>query len=68
MRRSGRREPGQSGTGPTLVLNWDYTALHCRSDLAREMENLHERLNQASGATAAQTELNKKREYEARIL
>ena len=35
-----------------------------RSDLAREMENLAERLNQAGGSTAAQTELNKKKEYE----
>merc|ERR1712055_1173786 len=31
-----------------------------RSDLAREMESLGERLNEASGATAAQVELNKK--------
>merc|ERR1719361_2281534 len=30
-----------------------------RSDLAREMEQLGERLNEASGATAAQVELNK---------
>ena len=35
-----------------------------RSDLAREMENLQERLHQAGGSTAAQTELNKKKEYE----
>merc|ERR1719479_445327 len=35
-----------------------------RSDLAREMESLGERLNEASGATAAQVELNKKRESE----
>merc|ERR1711937_260135 len=35
-----------------------------RSDLARELENLGERLNEASGATAAQIELNKKREAE----
>merc|ERR1719338_86483 len=35
-----------------------------RSDLAREMESLGERLNEASGATAAQVELNKKRETE----
>merc|ERR1712127_658911 len=35
-----------------------------RSDLAREMESLGERLNEASGATAAQIELNKKRESE----
>merc|ERR1712012_454157 len=31
-----------------------------RSDLARELENLGERLNEASGATTAQIELNKK--------
>ena len=35
-----------------------------RADLAREMENLGERLNEASGTTAAQIELNKKRESE----
>merc|ERR1711937_774616 len=35
-----------------------------RSDLSRELENLGERLNEASGATAAQIELNKKREAE----
>ena len=35
-----------------------------RSDLAREMESLGDRLNEASGATAAQVELNKKRETE----
>merc|ERR1711902_354090 len=35
-----------------------------RSDLARELENLGERLNEASGATSAQVELNKKRESE----
>merc|ERR1719264_1958488 len=35
-----------------------------RSDLARELENLSERLNEASGATSAQIELNKKREAE----
>merc|ERR1712041_9059 len=35
-----------------------------RSDLAREMESLGEKLNEASGATAAQIELNKKRESE----
>merc|ERR1719430_2976323 len=35
-----------------------------RSDLAREMESLGERLNEASGATSAQVELNKKRESE----
>merc|ERR1719244_1880492 len=33
-----------------------------RSDLIREMESLGERLNEASGTTAAQIELNKKRE------
>merc|ERR1719447_76828 len=31
-----------------------------RSDLAREFENMGERLNEATGATAAQIELNKK--------
>merc|ERR1719187_213897 len=35
-----------------------------RSDLAREFENLGVRLDEASGATAAQVELNKKREAE----
>merc|ERR1711971_36632 len=35
-----------------------------RSDLARELENLGERLGEASGATSAQIELNKKREAE----
>merc|ERR1719312_1630160 len=35
-----------------------------RSDLAREFENMGERLNEATGATAAQIELNKKREAE----
>merc|ERR1711962_1367846 len=39
-----------------------------RSDLAREMESLGERLNEASGATAAQVELNKKRESEVNKL
>ena len=35
-----------------------------RSDLAREMEELTERIEEASGATQAQVELNKKREAE----
>jgi len=35
-----------------------------RSDLAREMESRGERLNEAMGTTAAQIELNKKREAE----
>merc|ERR1711936_409143 len=35
-----------------------------RSDLAREIEQLAERLDEASGATVAQVELNKKREAE----
>merc|ERR1711992_217670 len=35
-----------------------------RSDLARELENLGERLAEAGGATNAQVELNKKREAE----
>merc|ERR1712098_171367 len=35
-----------------------------RSDLARELDQLGERLNEAGGATAAQLELNKKREAE----
>merc|ERR1712080_24625 len=35
-----------------------------RSDLARELEGLGERLGEASGATSAQIELNKKREAE----
>merc|ERR1712106_917203 len=33
-----------------------------RSDLAREFESLGERLNEASGATAAQIEMNKKQQ------
>merc|ERR1711936_581445 len=35
-----------------------------RSDLAREIDQLGERLDEASGATVAQVELNKKREAE----
>merc|ERR1719495_868553 len=35
-----------------------------RSDLARELESVGERLNEATGTTAAQIELNKKRESE----
>ena len=35
-----------------------------RSDLAREIEQLGERLDEAGGATSAQVELNKKREAE----
>merc|ERR1711910_214104 len=35
-----------------------------RSDLARELESTGERLNEAAGTTAAQIELNKKRESE----
>merc|ERR1712038_1663255 len=35
-----------------------------RSDLARELDQLGERLNEAGGATAAQLELNKKRDFE----
>merc|ERR1711997_645061 len=35
-----------------------------RSDLSRELENLGERLSEASGATSAQIELNKKRDAE----
>merc|ERR1739846_300778 len=35
-----------------------------RSDLAKELESLGERLNEAGGATHAQIELNKKREAE----
>merc|ERR1712037_1062680 len=35
-----------------------------RSDLARELEELGERLDEAGGATSAQMELNKKRENE----
>jgi len=35
-----------------------------RSDLAREMESLGDRLQEAGGATSAQVELNKKRESE----
>ena len=39
-----------------------------RSDLAGELEQLGERINEAGGATAAQTELNKKRESEVQKL
>merc|ERR1712223_2335533 len=39
-----------------------------RSDLARELESLGERLYEAGGATAAQLELNKKRESEVQKL
>merc|ERR1711976_1105066 len=39
-----------------------------RSDLARELESLGERLNDAGGATHAQMELNKKREAEVNKL
>merc|ERR1712027_272014 len=35
-----------------------------RSDMAREIEQLGERLTEAGGATSAQMELNKKREAE----
>lgn len=35
-----------------------------RSELARELEELSERLEEAGGATAAQLEMNKKREAE----
>merc|ERR1712045_179322 len=35
-----------------------------RSDLAREIEQLGERLDEAGGATSAQIEMNKKREAE----
>ena len=35
-----------------------------RSDLARDIESLGERLNEANGTTNAQLELNKKREQE----
>merc|ERR1712241_637349 len=39
-----------------------------RSDLAREIEQLGERLDEAGGATAAQIEMNKKREAEVNKL
>merc|ERR1712002_50848 len=39
-----------------------------RSDLAKEMEIIGDRLDEAGGATAAQTELNKKREAEVQKL
>merc|ERR1711915_665302 len=39
-----------------------------RSDLARELENYGDRLNEAGGATHAQVELNKKREAEVNKL
>ena len=37
-----------------------------RSDLARKMESLDERLNKARGATAAQVELNKREQGSVR--
>ena len=40
------------------------TAERQRSDLSRELEDLGDRLDEAGGATAAQIELNKKRESE----
>merc|ERR1711962_35128 len=43
-------------------------AEHQRSDLAREIDALGERLDEASGATTAQVELNKKREAEVQKL
>merc|ERR1712086_561706 len=39
-----------------------------RSDLAKELESLGERLNEAGGATHAQVELNKKRDAEVQKL
>merc|ERR1712080_620414 len=39
-----------------------------RSDMARELEDLGERLDEAGGATSAQVELNKKREAEVKKL
>lgn len=39
-----------------------------RSDLARELEQLGERLNEAGGGTVAQIELNKKRDNEVQKL
>ena len=39
-----------------------------RSDLAREIDQLGERLDEASGATTAQVELNKKRESEVGLM
>ena len=39
-----------------------------RSDMAREIEDLGDRLNEAGGATSAQIELNKKREAELQKL
>merc|ERR1711994_556532 len=39
-----------------------------RSDLARELEQLGERLTEAGGATSAQMELNKKRDAEVQKL
>jgi len=37
-----------------------------RSDLAKKMESLDERLNKARGATAAQVELNKREQGSVR--
>ena len=37
-----------------------------RSDLAKKMESLDERLNKARGATAAQVELNKRKQGSVR--
>ena len=35
----------------------------CRTELARELEELTEKLEEAGGATSAQVDLNRKREY-----
>merc|ERR1711935_707458 len=38
-----------------------------RGTLARELDDMHERVDEAGGATAAQIELNKKREAEMKV-
>lgn len=44
---------------------WSFLqAEKARSELQRELEELSERLDEAGGATAAQVEMNKKREAE----
>lgn len=57
-----------------VVAFYDPLVVHCpqtekqRADLNRELEELSERLDDAGGATAAQLELNKKREQVTVVL
>jgi len=47
-----------------FLIYYIFKAEKQRADLARELEELGERLEEAGGATSAQIELNKKREAE----